>query len=151
MGDELDQKATLAFLMDRLLRRFHSEMHPRAQQVDAEKIGPIGGMILLVISEHSAITARSIGEALGRDKSQVSRMVSLLMQKGLVEKTLDQRDARVSQLSLTDKGALQVAAFNGALVETTRSVLEPLSPDDVAQFSALLEKILSSPAEHQAK
>ena len=54
----------------------------------------------------------------------------------------DKRDARVSRLSLSDKGALQVAAFNGALVETAKNVLAPLNADDVVQFSALLEKIL---------
>lgn len=138
----MNDKAMLALQMDRLMRRFHSEMHPRAQRVDAEKVGPIGGMILFVLSEQRAMTAGAIGDTLGRDKSQISRVVRLLIQKGLLEKTTDERDARVSRLSLSDKGALQVAAFNGALVETTKNVLAPLNADDIAQFSALLEKIL---------
>ena len=140
----MNKDATLALQIDRLMRRFHSDMHPRAQKVDADKVGPIGGMILFVISEQSPITAGEIGTLLGRDKSQVSRIVSLLIRKGLIEKTAPDGDARRAPLRLSDKGALQVAAFHGALVETSKSVLGPLSRDERARFSELLAKILGA-------
>mgnify|MGYP001795972195 FL=1 len=140
----MNKDATLALQMDRLMRRFHSDMHPRAQKVDAAKVGPIGGMILFVISEQSPITAGEIGALLGRDKSQISRIVSLLIRKGLIEKTAQDGDARRAPLRLSDTGALQVAAFHGALVETSKSVLGPLSRDERARFSELLAKILGA-------
>ncbi|MEL6860915.1 MAG: MarR family transcriptional regulator [Pseudomonadota bacterium] len=143
-GFELNDEATLALQIDRLMRRFHSDLHPRAQAVDQEKVGPIGGMILYVISETSPTTAQAISETLGRDKSQVSRVISLLTRKGLVETTAHERDARSVSLRLSKQGDLQLAAFNGAMVETTKSVLEPLSQDELHQFSGLLTKILSA-------
>ena len=143
-GFELNDDATLALQIDRLMRRFHSDLHPRAQAVDQEKIGPIGGMILYVISETSPTTAQEISETLGRDKSQVSRVIGLLTRKGLVQTTAHERDARSVSLRLSKQGTLQLAAFNGAMVETTKSVLGPLSQDEVRQFSALLTKILSA-------
>lgn len=124
------------------MRRFHSDFHPRAQLIDAERVGPIGGMILFVISEQDCITAQRISEMLGRDKSQISRVISSLIRKDLIEKTAGTTDARRTPLRLSEKGALQVAAFNGALVETTKSVLERLNRDEITQFSGLLSKIL---------
>ncbi|MEL6323032.1 MAG: MarR family transcriptional regulator [Pseudomonadota bacterium] len=141
----LKTEAQLALQLDRLLRRFHADLHPRARAVDQEKVGPIGGMVLLVISEAGPITAQTIGATLGRDKSQVSRLVSLLVQKGLIEKSSADGDARRAPLRLTEKGTLQVAAFNGAMVATTTSLLAHLSPDEAGHFSALLSKILDAP------
>lgn len=138
----MDTEATLALQIDRLMRAVHAELHPRAQRVDQERVGPIGGMILFVISETSPTTAQAIAENIGRDKSQVSRLIGLLVKKGLVEKSMKADDARSSDLRLTERGRLQVAAFNGALVETTKKTLAPLSQDEVRQFSKLLAKIL---------
>ena len=81
---------------------------------------------------------------MGRDKSQVSRVIGLLTRKGLVQTTTHERDARSVSLRLSKQGTLQLAAFNGAMVETTKSVLGPLSQDEVRQFSALLTKVLSA-------
>ena len=142
--NQLDYEATLALQIDRLMRRFHSDLHPRAQRIDQEKIGPIGGMILFVISESSSISAQEIALTLGRDKSQVSRVLSLLVQKGLVAKSAAASDARSSELYLTEKGLLQVAAFNGALVETAKTTLSGLDQKEMQQFSSLLTKILET-------
>ncbi|MEL7110611.1 MAG: MarR family winged helix-turn-helix transcriptional regulator [Pseudomonadota bacterium] len=143
-GFELNNEVTLALQIDRLMRRFHSDLHPRAQAVDQEKIGPIGGMILYVISENRTNTAQEISQTLGRDKSQVSRVVSLLIQKGLVETSAHEHDARRVTLCLSKQGELQVASFNGAMVETTKSVLGHLSRIEIQRFSNLLSKILSA-------
>ncbi|MEL6692789.1 MAG: MarR family winged helix-turn-helix transcriptional regulator [Pseudomonadota bacterium] len=140
----MDYEATLALQIDRLMRRFHSDLHPRAQRIDEEKVGPIGGMILFVISESSPISAQEIAQTLGRDKSQVSRVISLLVGKGLVEKSNAATDARSSDLRLTDKGLLQVAAFNGALVESAKTTLAALDQNELRQFSSLLSKILGT-------
>ena len=138
----LNDEAALALQIDRLMRRFHSDLHPRALRVDREKVGPIGGMILYVISESDPITAQEISATLGRDKSQISRIVSLLIQKGLVEKSAAAGDARRSELRLSQKGALQLAAFNGAMVETTKTLLAHLDSAEIDQFSELLSKSL---------
>ena len=145
MGLNLEDHAHLALKIDRLMRRFHAELHPRATRIDTEKVGPIGGMFLLFMSENSPTTAQAIADTLGRDKAQVSRVIGLLVQKGLVTKTADEDDARRSDLCLTERGRLQVAAFNGASVEATRNTLGHLSREDIQLFSDLLSKILEAP------
>ena len=144
MDFDLEHDASLALKIDRLMRRFHADLHPRASRIDSEKVGPIGGMFLLYISENVSTTAQDISSALGRDKAQVSRVLGLLAQKGLVAKSQSEEDGRSSQLRLTESGQLQVAAFNGALMEATRSTLGHLTPEDKQSFSELLSKILEA-------
>ncbi|MEM9669092.1 MAG: MarR family transcriptional regulator [Pseudomonadota bacterium] len=139
----MTDEAILALQIDRLMRRFHSNLHPRAERIDKEKIGPVGGMILIVISESGPTTAQLIGSTLGRDKSQVSRLLNLLVKKGLVEKSTNDIDARRLEIRLTEKGLLQVAAFNGALIEATKTILGNLNKDEARQFSNLLSKIMA--------
>lgn len=143
----MNHDANIALQIDRLMRRFHADMHPRAVRVDQEKIGPVGGMILLAIDESSPIALQVLANRLGRDKSQISRIVQTLVRKGLVEKAAHDEDARVSELTVTEKGNLQIAGFRGALVETTRNILGPLDRDEADQFSKLLSKILNAPGE----
>lgn len=126
------------------MRLFHSKLHPRASAVDTQKIGPIGGMILIHLSEHAPTTAQAMAASLGRDKSQVSRIVSLLERKGLLEKSANHDDARATDLRLTEAGQLQVAAFNGALVETAKDIVSELSKGEVNEFSKLMARINSS-------
>lgn len=126
------------------MRLFHSKLHPLASAVDTQKIGPIGGMILIHLSEQAPTTAQAMATSLGRDKSQVSRIVSLLERKGLLEKSANRDDARATDLRLTEAGQRQVAAFNGALVEAARDILSDLSKDEVSEFSNLITRINSS-------
>ena len=146
MGLNLEYEATLALKIDRLMWRFHADFHPHATRIDLDKVGPIGGMIMFIIAENTPTTAQAIATHVGRDKSQISRVVSLLVRKGLIEKSSNGDDARVSELCLTERGQLQVAAFNGALVEATQQTLGHLSPSEVEQFSELLSKILAAPS-----
>lgn len=139
----MNHKAVIALQIDRLMRRFHADLHPHASKIDEKKIGPIGGMILFVIAESGTITSQGLAATLGRDKSQVSRIVNSLIRKNLIEKHTTESDARVSQLSLTKTGNMQVASFNGALVEATKSTLAPLNQDEIETFSKLLAKILN--------
>jgi DNA-binding MarR family transcriptional regulator len=73
-------------------------------------------------------------------------VVSLLIQKGLVETAAHEHDARRVTLRLSKRGELQVASFNGAMVGATKSVLGHLSQREIQQFSDLLSKILSAEA-----
>lgn len=136
--------AKLALQIDRLLRRFNADLNPRAAAVDVENIGPIGGMVLLTLHEAGDLTAKALSEKMGRDKSQISRLIHHLEQRGLIAKAGDARDARRSILQLTDKGVSQVAAFHTALTATTDAICTPLSAAEVTTLSALLTKIHSA-------
>ena len=139
----MDDTAALAVMIDRLMRRIHSDVHPRASAVDAERLGPIGGMVLMAIVEREPVSVQTLVDVTGRDKSQMSRMVQMLERKALIVRHQDPNDQRVSLLRSTEAGRDQVALFHGVLVSVVGRLLEPLDPKERRQLSDSIARILS--------
>lgn len=59
---------------------------------------------LLELGKHGALTAAQLVQALGLEKSSVSRMVAKLIRSGEVEESEGEEDGRTKQLSLTLQG-----------------------------------------------
>ncbi|MEM7661014.1 MAG: MarR family transcriptional regulator [Pseudomonadota bacterium] len=134
--------ASLALKIDRLMRRIHAELHPQAQTFDDHKVGPIGGMLLLTIGESEPVDMKTIVRALGRDKSQVSRLVQTLDRKGLITKTQSAQDGRAATLSLTPDGQAQLTRIQDALTDVIEELFEPVTQEQSALFADLLDQIL---------
>ncbi|MEO1404962.1 MAG: MarR family transcriptional regulator [Pseudomonadota bacterium] len=134
--------ASLALKIDRLMRRIHAELHPRAQMFDEHGVGPIGGMLLLAIGESEPVDMKTIVRALGRDKSQVSRLVQTLDSKGLITKTQSAEDGRAATLSLTPDGRAQLTRIQDALTGVIEELFRPVTQDQRTVFANLLDQIL---------
>lgn len=140
----MDRTASLALKIDRLMRLIHAELHPRAPEFDLHNVGPIGGMLLIAIGESEPVDVGTIVHALGRDKSQVSRLVQSMERKGLIQRTQNAEDARVSILQLTSDGRAQVTGITEALTDIVDGLFAPLNPEERTQFQALLDIVLKA-------
>lgn len=131
------------------MRRLHAEMHPRALAVDAQRIGPLGGMILMTIEEHEPVPAQRVATLLARDKGQMARTLQMLERKGFVTRQPSAEDGRVSLVSLTETGRDQVKSFQNALAETVEGLTVMLSKAEKTALLETLQKIRSAadPAE----
>jgi DNA-binding MarR family transcriptional regulator/ribosomal protein S18 acetylase RimI-like enzyme len=95
------------------------------------------------IGAGAPVTARSLGQYLGIDEAQLSRMVARLTREGIVERTADAGDARRVLLSLTAEGRALLEGVTGQ----SRAALAALVPEArreglaaaLAQARALLE------------
>ncbi len=130
----------LAYQIDRLMRRMNAGLEARAPLFDTERIGPIGGMVLLTLAEIQPVPMQRIVEVMARDKAQISRTLAMLERRELVAKSANKEDARSSLLSLTDKGAGFVEHIKATLDTVLSGILEPLSAEEQTQLLALLAK-----------
>ncbi|MEO0872309.1 MAG: MarR family transcriptional regulator [Pseudomonadota bacterium] len=131
----------LATQIDRLMRRMNAGVAARAPLFDPERIGPIGGMILLTIADMQPVPLQRVADAMARDKAQLSRMISNLERRGLITRAPCEEDKRSLLLSLTDKGEAFVLEIKRTLSEVLGAILEPLDAHEQAQLMALLVKI----------
>lgn len=134
----------LAVLLDRFVRKMHTTLHVKAPEFDTEKIGPGGAMILLTLDELGEISMNALTQALMRDKSQMTRAVGPLERKGMIKRVQSLRDARVTIISLTDKGQEMVASLQRVLAETADHVLSPLTEEDKNTLQSLLARALAN-------
>lgn len=147
MERPLSDTLSLAIHIDRLMRRIHADLRPKAMRVDEAKIGPLGGMALMTIEDNAPIAIHDLARLLARDKGQVTRFVQTLERKGLVSRTLDAEDGRVSRLALTARGGSQVAAFRAALAEVVEDMLIDIAADEKTQLLKTLQKLLAAPGQ----
>jgi len=144
MTQAVGDTATLAMNIDRLMRRVHSQLHPKAGEFDKHRVGPVGGMVLLSIAEEAPVDAQTVCALLGRDKSQISRLLKRFESEGLIERHQRQSDGRSSLLTLTDAGNLQVRMIQEALTSTIGDILGSLSIQEQETLSKILVKVLAS-------
>ncbi|SLN37295.1 MarR family winged helix-turn-helix transcriptional regulator [Roseisalinus antarcticus] len=132
-----------AQLVDRLMRGIHAGMQARAGTVDTARIGPSGGMILLALADIEPAPVQEVVRRVARDKSQMTRAIKALAEKGLLTRSQCDNDARVCMLRLTDKGQDTVTHLRRTLTEVIDEILAPLDPGDRRQLHDLLSKALS--------
>ena len=134
----------LALQIDRLMRRIHADVHPQAEQFDYEKVGPLGGMALLAIGEAEPAPMQKVISKLGRDKSQITRLIQNLERKGLIEKDCGQVDGRELVLRLTPRGRRQLDSIQSVLADVVENIFAPLSKTETENFSQLLDRVLDA-------
>lgn len=130
----------LALLIDRLMRRIHASLHEKAPSFDTERVGPGGAMVLFTLADLGPAQMHELAERLARDKSQMTRAVRALEQKGIVTRTQSADDGRACVVSLTDKGEETVDRLSQALADTIDDVLSPISPAQKQELEDLLRK-----------
>lgn len=133
----------LALLIDRLMRRIHVTLHAKAPEFDTERLGPGGSMILLTLAEMDGVALHELTRRVARDKSQMSRVVQSLENKGVVERRASPRDGRVSEVFLTEKGEAVVAVLTDALTEAIDQVMAPISQAEKATLKDIMRRIVT--------
>lgn len=129
-----------AYQIDRLMRRLNARIHSQASDFDQDRVGPIGGMILMTLSEVQPAPMQQIVAMMGRDKAQLSRMFSNLERRGLVKRSANAADQRSSLLALTPEGEDFVVTIKQVVAGAIDELLEPLNENERATILELLAK-----------
>ncbi len=131
----------IAQLVDRFMRRIHVELQARAPEFDPDRIGPSASMILMALADLEPIAANELARRVARDKSQMTRVLKSLAEKGLIERCACEGDARVSLVALTLDGRGYVTEVKKVLTEIIDGILAPLAPDERGGLTAILSKV----------
>ena len=136
------ERVQIARTVDGFMRRLHAGVHEKAQVQDRERVGPFGGMVLMAIEEFQPVPLHLLVEHMRRDKSQMTRAVQQLENKGLIARAPSQSDGRAVLLSLTDKGNEIVSELQAIVGEVVESQLSPLTFDEQKKLLSLLNKAI---------
>lgn len=120
----------------RLARRVHPEM-------DAAGYALISQIELGTASGGAGVRASDVAQALGLDKSTVSRGITQLENLGLIERVGDPDDGRARLLRLTTVGAERFGAMRTQRQTEFRAILDRWNPTDLADLGRLLSRLNS--------
>ncbi|MFG1410877.1 MarR family winged helix-turn-helix transcriptional regulator [Xanthobacter sp. VTT E-85241] len=117
-----------------------------AQEEAARKaagLGPSGAAALVVIGFYPDTSIGTLAGILGLTHSVVVRLVEGLAADGLVERAAAPSDRRQVVLRLSAAGRARHAAILEARRAALAQALAPLDAQDVAQFGAMLARLLT--------
>jgi DNA-binding MarR family transcriptional regulator len=92
-----------------------------------------------LIAADPTLTLNRLARRAGLDKAQMSRVVSRLTERGLVDRTAG--SGRTSQLALTGEGTRVYRGLISAANERDAEFLAALTPEEAATLSGALDKL----------
>ena len=133
------------------LRFSVARMNRLLRQQDQSGFGPTVVAALASVEKLGPLT---LGELAAREQvapPTITKVVEKLVDAGLVARTVDPTDRRVSRVALTAKGSRQLATFRTRRTEWLVGRLEGLDGDQLARLAAaidVLEHLIDTPEAH---
>ena len=102
------------------------------------------GLTLVVLDKYPDLSQQQLAELVFKDKASITRIIELLVQKGLVSRAIHPTDRRKFDLHLTAAGRTTLTQLAGPIALNQRTALQGLSEQELAQFETTLRKIIAN-------
>jgi DNA-binding MarR family transcriptional regulator len=118
--------------------------HQIAKQYNSEasKYGgtmSIGYVLLNIDPEGTPST--SLGPKMGMEPTSLSRILKHLEQEGLITRSKDEQDGRISRIQLTKDGKKMRDVSRSTVIRFNTAMAEQLSAKDLKDFQRVMNKI----------
>lgn len=114
----------LPFRINRIAEKIGNEF--LGAHVEPEGLSRANWRTLIIIGQDTDITASDVVKLTGMHKTKVSRSVSLLQERGLIERVIDNHDRRIERLSLTSAGLALFERLSSAAISYEEAFLDSL-------------------------
>lgn len=116
-------------------------------QTFAEKgfdITPEQYLILSLLYEHGELYQRQISELTYKDRPNVSRIINILENKGLVKRVNDSNGRQINKIIMTEKGKELREKIHPVSVEIRKIVTKDIAVEDLEKCLAILSQMLDN-------
>jgi DNA-binding MarR family transcriptional regulator len=97
--------------------------------------------VIARLAQDQELLSSELAERIQLDRARTSRAVSSLVTKKLVRRQVGVADRRHAHLALTEKGRALHRALFPLVCEINRSLLAPLSAEDVRRLDGMLDRL----------
>lgn len=100
--------------------------------------------VLKTLYETDELSQKELARRCGKDQPTLTRIVDLLLKKGLAERVVSESDRRTLYLHLTPLGKQKVESLSPIVTQIRMKAWEQLTEEDFAHFTRILSKIYSN-------
>ncbi|WP_458120342.1 MarR family winged helix-turn-helix transcriptional regulator [Paenibacillus sp. Z6-24] len=104
-------------------------------------LAPEQTFVLMLLWKKDGLTQNEIGERLGKDKTNITRMISNLESKGFIRKITCTDDRRCFKIYLTPEGARLKQDVAVIMKEISLDLMDGISDEELIVLRRLLNKI----------
>ncbi|MGL5616031.1 MAG: MarR family winged helix-turn-helix transcriptional regulator [Sarcina sp.] len=119
------------------------KLHYKCNQKILEKKGLYAGQppLLFSLMKNEVLSQKEIAEKLNIKPATVNVMVKRLEKTGLVEKSKDEVDLRISRIRLTTKGQETCLEAMDTMAKMSKKIFQCLTEDEEETLKILLNKV----------
>lgn len=119
------------------------KLHYKCNQKILEKKGLYAGQppLLFSLMKNGVQSQKELAEKLNIKPATVNVMIKRLEKAGLVEKSKDEDDLRVSRIKLTDRGRTLCIEAMDSIEEMSKKIFDSLNADEEESLKFLLNKV----------
>jgi len=132
-----------SFLLDRTARRVKQYAQASFAQKDFD-ITIDQWTILKVLYNEDPMTHKELAEKTGKDQPTLTRIIDIILKKGLVERVEHPDDRRCLLVQLTPEGKEKVKMLSPDIAQIRMKAWENLSEEDFKNFTRILNTIYTN-------
>ncbi|CUS26633.1 MarR family transcriptional regulator [Paucilactobacillus oligofermentans DSM 15707 = LMG 22743] len=102
------------------------------------------GHLLSVLMEHDNLSQKELADVVHIRAASVTDLLEKMEHEGLVIRTKDEKDRRITRVSISDKGRQFLIKNNLIRHEVNEVVYGDLNDDDLEQLDMIYQKIINS-------
>jgi len=99
------------------------------------------GMLLIFLSEYPELTQKEIGELVFKDNASMTRMINTMVQKGYLNRSMNNKDRRRYKIEITAKGKEILETLPPIIQYNRNSTLKGVTNNELEQLKTILNKI----------
>lgn len=99
--------------------------------------------LMWMIDHHNGNPMKFFGEKLMISKPNLTKVVNRLIEEGLIERKTDEKDRRIINLYITEKGKSFIEQHKEAVKASLRKKLDVLSDEDIGKLIKNFEEVES--------
>ena len=97
--------------------------------------------LILIIINNNELTQSEIADLIFKDYASMTRILSLMIKKKYILKTVDENDRRKSKLKLSEKGSRAIEKLTPIIDKNRRTALNDISIEEQNNLYRTLKKI----------
>lgn len=101
-------------------------------------------LALIILDKHPSLSQHEIAELVFKDKSSITRIIELLVKKGLVARAIHAADRRKFELRITSQGRQTIAQLADTISLNRQTALAGFTEAELAQFHSILQRIVAN-------
>lgn len=136
--------ALMTMRRDQQARRLQRGRGPRAHSPHDRSLGGAARFRMLDALEAGPRTVSEIAGAVGVDQPRASRLVAEAVDRNLVRREIDPRDARRAVVELTSGGRSFLRSAHESRRSAVETALDGFTASERSQFAGLLERFVAA-------
>ncbi len=99
------------------------------------------GMVLLYLDKYPEWSQKDIAELVFKDNASMTRMIDSMVKKGLLKRSINQKDRRRFHLELTASGKATLDTLPSIIQRNRDMALSEISKEEITHLKTILHKI----------